>query len=117
MKTLIARYLKRSNKDATDYIEVKDSASVVEFCKRHISSPSSKTGIKKRFFTNILPAVFLERKEEAADKVKTLAGISTKYQYICEVIRPCQLPNIIFCVIGGWLYQVAQVSLLLRGLH
>lgn len=84
-KTAIARYLRRSNIDSPEYIEIKNSASVAEFGKRYLSKPSSKTGIQKRLFKNIQPAVFLERKQEAPDKVKTLAGISTKYQYICEV--------------------------------
>ena len=34
---------------------------------------------------DIKPAVFLQRKAEILEKVKTLAGISTKYQYVVEV--------------------------------
>ena len=84
VKTAIARYLKRSDKDSPYYIEVKDSSSVIEFCKKHLSSPSSKTGIQARLFTNISPSVFLERKKESPD---TIAGISKKYQYMCGVIN------------------------------
>ena len=80
VKTAIARYLKRSDKDSPYYIEVKDSSSV----KKHLSSPSSKTGIQARLFTNISPSVFLERKKESPD---TIAGISKKYQYMCEVLN------------------------------
>lgn len=87
MKTAIARYLARSNSSSPDYIEVKDSKSVVRFCTRQLSNPSSKTGIQERIFTDIKPEVFLLRKEQASSKVKTLAGISTKYQYVCEVIK------------------------------
>ena len=84
-KTAIARYLRRSDINSPDYIEIKNSASVTLFGKRYLSNPGSKTGIQKRHFTSIQPEVFLERKQEAPDKVKTLAGISTRYQYICEV--------------------------------
>ena len=85
MKTAIARYLARSDSASHDYIEVIDSKSVVHFCARHLSSPRSKTGIQARLFTDIRPVVFLQRKEQALTKVKTLSGISTKYQYVCEV--------------------------------
>ena len=86
MKTAIARYLARSNSSSQGYIEVKDSKSVVKFCTRQLSNPSSKNGIQERIFTDIRPEVFTLRKEQALSKVKTLAGISTKYQYVCEVI-------------------------------
>ena len=86
MKTAIARYLARSNSSAQDYIEVKDSRSVVKFCTRQLSNPTSKNGIQERIFTDIRPEVFLLRKDQALSKVKTLAGISTKNQYVCEVI-------------------------------
>ena len=87
IKTAIARYLKRSNTDSPDYIEIKDSKSVVEFCRQHLLIPSKKADLQKRIFKNIPPEVFLERKDETPDKIKTLAGISTKYQYICEVVN------------------------------
>ena len=35
---------------------------------------------------DIKPDIFLQRKAMTLDKVKTLAGISTKYQYVVEVI-------------------------------
>ena len=85
VKTAISRYLVRGNKDASDFIEVKDAESVVKFCSRHLSAPKSRLGIRERFFTTIAAQVFLQRKDEALDKVKTLAGISSRYQYICEV--------------------------------
>ena len=89
IKTAIARYLARSNSAAPDYIEVKDSSSVVQFLTKHLSKPSTRSEIQARIFTDIKPAVFLKRKEDALDKVKTLAGISTRYQYICEVCIYC----------------------------
>ena len=85
VKTAIARYLKRSNVDDPKYIEVKDSDSVAEFGRQHLSNPSSSSGLQARHFISIPASVFLERKEEVPDKIRTLAGISTKYQYICKV--------------------------------
>ena len=85
VKTAIARYLKRSNSSSPDYIEIKDSASVADFCVKHLSRPGSKTSINERQFHDIRPDVFLARRLEAAEKIKTMAGISTKFQYVCEV--------------------------------
>ena len=87
VKTAIARYLTRSDSTAQDYFDVKDSSSVVKFCTRHLSNPSNKNGIQARIFTDIKPEIFLQRKEQTLDKIKTLAGISTKYQYVCEVFK------------------------------
>ena len=94
MKTAIARYLSRSSSEATDYIEIKDSRSVVEFCSAHLSSPRSATGIQERLFTNIEPQTFLNRKDEGKSKVKTIAGISTKYQYVCQVLSNLLIRNL-----------------------
>ena len=85
VKTAIARYLSRSNSSSADYIEVKDSRSVVDFCTAHLSTPRSAAGIQARLFTDIRPEVFLKSKEEASFKVDTITGISTKYQYVCQV--------------------------------
>jgi hypothetical protein len=85
VKTAIARYLKKSNSAAADFVEIKDSASVVAFGTKHLSKPSPKSGIQERVFHDIRPEIFLQRKSSALDKVKTLAGISTRYQYVCEV--------------------------------
>ena len=86
VKTAIARYLARCDSSAPDYIEVKDSSSVVKFCTRYLSNPSHKNGIQTRIFTDMKPEIFLQRKEQALDKITTIAGISRKYQYVCEVI-------------------------------
>ena len=85
IKTAIARYLKRSDSSSPDYIEIKDSASVVEFCVKHLSRPGSKAAIDERRFFDIKPDTFLARRLETPEKVKTLAGISSKFQYVCEV--------------------------------
>ena len=87
IKTAIARYRSRSNPADPGYIEIKNSATVIEFCRKHLSNPSSRSGIQERIFMDIKPDIFLQRKAMTLDKVKTLAGISTKYQYVVEVIN------------------------------
>ena len=87
VKTAIARYLARCDSSSPDYIEVKDSSSVAKFGNKYLSNPSSKNGIQERVFTDIRPDTFLQRNEQALSKVDTLAGISRKYQYVCEVIK------------------------------
>ena len=86
MKTAIARYLKRSNTADPDFVEIKDSASVVKFCQMHLSKPESKAGLDERLFYDIKPEIFLQRNADAMMNITTLAGISKKYQYVCEVI-------------------------------
>ena len=86
--------MKRSNADDPHYIEVKDSDSVAEFGRKHLAKPRSSSEIQTRYFINISPSVFLKRKKEVPDKVKTLSGISTKYQYICTVIRYKHIKNL-----------------------
>ena len=87
VKTAIARYLARCNSSSPDYIEVKDSRSVALFGMKYLSKPSSKNGIQERVFIDIKPETFLLRKEQASDKIGTLAGISRKFQYVCEVYK------------------------------
>ena len=86
IKTAIARYRSRSNPSSPDYIEIKNSATVRAFCSKHLSNPSVRSGIQERIFMDIKPDIFLQRKATTIEKVKTLAGISTKYQYVVEVI-------------------------------
>ena len=85
MKTSIARYLQHSNTDAPDYIEIKDSASVVKYGRQFLSQPSEKSTMKVRYFDDIEQDIFLERQAMRKDSVKTLTGISTRFQYLCEV--------------------------------
>ena len=85
VKTAIARYLKRSDSTDPDFVEIKDSASVVKFCKKHLSNPGKKAGLDGRLFYDIRPEIFLQRNAEAIVNVTTLPGISKKYQYVCEV--------------------------------
>ena len=114
VKTAIARYLKMSDSASPDYVEIKDSASVVEFCIKHLSRPGSKAGLDERHFHDIKPDIFLQRKSQALETVKSLAGISTKFQYVCEVTAKCKVVHDLnndFLV--GWYCEMAKVSLLL----
>ena len=61
VKTSIARYLQHSNTDAIDYIEIKDSASVVKYGRQFLSQPSEKSTMKVRYFDDIEQDIFLER--------------------------------------------------------
>ena len=90
VKTSLARYLKQSDMAARDYVEVKDSASVVQYGKTFLSQPGEKSGMAERFFDDIKQETFLTQKEESPTKIKTLAGISQKFQYFCEV-RKCTI--------------------------
>ena len=57
----------------------------MKFCVKHLSRPGSKAAIDERRFFDIKPDTFLARRLETTEKVKTLAGISSKFQYVCEV--------------------------------
>ena len=95
VKTAIARYLVRSSEADEDYIEIKNSETVIKFLTKHLSKPSSRSGINERIFMNIHPDVFLQRNEEAPETVKSLAGISTKFQYVVEVNLYLRLNTVI----------------------
>ena len=84
LKTALYRYMIRSNIDAADYLEVKDSASLQQFGDRFLKIPGSRSQLKLRIFMNLLPEEVLARKNEVGES-KTLAGISSKFQYICKV--------------------------------
>ena len=70
IKTAIARYLKRSNNDSPDYIEIKDSKSVVEFGRQHLLIPSKKADLQRRIFKNIPPRFFLKGKMKPLKTLK-----------------------------------------------
>ena len=85
IKTAIARYRKQSDMTAADYLEVKDSASVTLFGEKFLSRPSERSKLQARYFDNIPQDTFLARKATRTKVVKTLTGISTKFQYFCQV--------------------------------
>ena len=87
-KTAINQHLQRSDSTAASYHEIKDSKSVVEFGMKHLSTPGRKAGLKERHFSDLIPSDVLNKKEEDGKKPeegKTIAGISSKFEYICKV--------------------------------
>ena len=104
MKTAIARYLARSDLSSDDYIEVIDSQSVMQFCSRHLSSPSSRSGIQTRVFTDIKPEVFVQRRDHPLAHPTTLAGINKVFQYVCEVLHTILLQFLQMLITGQWHY-------------
>ena len=76
----------RSDVNSPTYLEVKDSATLPEFGKRNLSNPGSKSKLDTREFINLLPDEVISRKQDRPDS-KTIAGISTKFQYVCKVIN------------------------------
>ena len=80
-KTVINQYMQRSDSAAESFKEIKDSRSVVEFGRKHLSIPKQTSGMNERVFVNLKPEDVLKRKEEDAEKEEegnTIAGISTK---------------------------------------
>jgi hypothetical protein len=74
----------RSDLNASTYLEVKDSATLQEFGKRHLSIPGSKSKLNTRVFIDLLPEEILARKKDRTES-RTIAGISTKFEYVCKV--------------------------------
>ena len=60
----------------------KDSISVVKFFTRNLSNPSIKHGIQARIFVDIKPEIFLKKKEQTFDNIKTLPGNGNQYKHI-----------------------------------
>ena len=80
-KTVINHYMQRSDRAAESCEEIKDSGSVVEFGRKHLSIPKQTSGMNERVFVNLKPEDVLKRKEEDAEKEEegnTIAGVSTK---------------------------------------
>ena len=81
-------YLLRSDSTAVSYQEIKDSLSVVQFGQKHLAKPRNKADLKERFFLDQNPQDVLLKKEEDRNKPedgKTIAGISSKFEYICKL--------------------------------
>ena len=79
----------RSDINAAAYLEVKDSASLQQFGEKYLKTPGSRSQLNLRVFINLLPAEVLARKAEVSES-KTIAGISSKFQYVCKVFtQPC----------------------------
>jgi hypothetical protein len=86
VKTALYRYMLRSDVNSPDYLEVKDSASLQQFGQRFLQTPGSRSQLKIREFIDLKPEEVLSRKAKVEDEdSRTLAGISSKFQYICKV--------------------------------
>ena len=68
---------------AVGHVGVKDSATFMELGNQQMSTPGQRSKLKSRTFLDLKPKRVLARKAEV-DKVATLAGIKSKYQYVCQ---------------------------------
>ena len=75
-------HLKRHPEEQDGHIEVKDSDSFMKFGQQQMSQPGPWALLNSRVFMNLLPEEALQRKQEAHE-VRKLAGIKSKYEYIC----------------------------------
>ena len=82
VKTRLALHTVRHHEDNPGYIEVCDSESFKKFGEQQMSIPGPQSKLKFRKFFNMKPEEIMERKKKV-QPVKTLAGIKSKYQYIC----------------------------------
>ena len=83
MKTRHAMHVVRHPEDAVGHIGVKDSATFTKFGNQQMSIPGQISKLKSRTFLDLKPERVLARKAEVG-KVTTLAGIKSKYQYVCS---------------------------------
>ena len=65
------------------YIGVKDSSSFQQFGQQQMATPGMKSMLESQIFIDLLPEEVLQRKRTVGS-VRTLAGITSKFQYICE---------------------------------
>ena len=101
-KTSLNQHLLRSDSTSAAFKEIKDSKDVVEFGQKNLSVPGSRAGIKERIFMDQLPAEVLSKKAEDSTKPeegKTIAGISSKYEYICKVNNLYMGLCVLWCVL------------------
>lgn len=73
----------RDDPDSPAYVEVTDSSSACEYGSQQMGVPGPTSGIKKRTFFDLKGEIVKQRKDEI-ESVKTLAGISTKFEIICK---------------------------------
>ena len=92
------------------HVGVKDSQTFTDFGNQQMSVPGQKSKLKSRTFINLQPESVLSRKSEIG-KVITLAGIKSKFHYVCQPdgkVRP-SIYIIQFVILGN----LASLSLLL----
>ena len=91
-------HLVRHPEDEPGHITVHNSETFQQFGEQQLSQPGSKSKLSSRTFIDMKPEEVKERKEKVG-KVKTLAGIMSKYHYVCFPDRkvmwrlfPCSCP-------------------------
>ena len=90
VKTALNNHLIRADSSASDYCEIDTSEQVVTFGKNHLGQPRPNSGIKERIFFDLPPATIQRRKElDKEDPLdsKTLSGIASVFEIICEVFH------------------------------
>ena len=64
------------------YVGVLNSDTLQKFGQQQMAQPGPRAKLETRTFIHLEPEEVLGRKEEVG-QVKTLAGIKSKYEYIC----------------------------------
>ena len=95
MMTRPAMHLKCHQEDQIGYVGVKDSESFAQFGSQQMSQPGSCSKIEKREFIDMKAEEIVERKAQVG-KIKTLNGIMSKYEYICQ---PTGKVKGLFCIV------------------
>lgn len=88
VKTALNSHLLRSYSSADDYSENLSSKQIVDFGNAHLGTPNASSDMSLRVFRDLLPETVLSRKEQdKADPAegKTLSGISSVFEIICQV--------------------------------
>ena len=98
-------HLVRHPEDQPGHISVHNSQTFQQFGEQQLAQPGPRAKLQSRTFLDMKPEEVKERKR-VVGQVKTLAGISSKYQYVChpdgEVMwrrYPCSCPA---CVNLQW---------------
>ena len=73
----------RHSEDSATYVDVKDSASFVEWGNHQMAVPGTKSKLESRTFLD-MKAEQVEARKAEIGKVCTLPGIKSKYQYVCQ---------------------------------
>ena len=88
VKSALNNNLLRADSSAPDFEEVRTSQQIVDFGNQHLSTPRAGAELKRRTFSDLPPATVLRQKEldkeDPADS-KTIPGISSVYEIICQV--------------------------------
>ena len=84
VKTSLHRYMIKSDVEAPNYLEVKDSRTLQMYGQRFLAVPGPKTKLTERIFIDLNPQEVLDRKSIVSES-STLSGISSKFEYIAKV--------------------------------